>query len=263
MGKKKTKTEQVNRPVYGAQIERAGRDVDAAYNASTGLFDQFQDNATQASDELFRRFREGDPLIQAAQGYVTDALASDPASNPYLDDLVAQTNNSVRNDLQAQLGTRGLTGGSSYVDIIADALAQNELGLRYSDFNNQQARQERAAGMAPGLSAAELIPLDAALRTGSQGAMMPLQAALARSAGTGGLLGQYQTVNSETEQSGGLLGSILGAATGGLTSALTGGLGSGGGLAGQFASGFGITGAQAEALTPSVQAAMNNNPGIF
>ena len=220
MGSKKTKTKQSNRPIYSSQVLGAANSQQAAYDRQAPAISQFSDNAMNASQGLFDQYQQGDPTIQAAQGYVRDQLAMQPGDNPYLNDIISQTGDNTRRQLQTQLGTRGGIGGSSELDIVGRALAQNESGLRYQDYNNLANRQMQAAGMAPGLLQGSYAPLQAALQSGSQGAMLPLQAALANSAGVGGLLGQYQDVEGEQRQSGGLLGQILSSAVQGGTMAL-------------------------------------------
>lgn len=205
MGKKKTTTEQTNKPVYNKQIEGAASGITSAYNAAQPAINQFSSNASNASNDLFARFRDGDPTIQAAQDYIESTLAGDPTQNPYLDDMVGITNNNVRNTLQARMGTRGQTGGSAYYDMIGRALAENETGLRYNDYNNAMSRRAQAASMAPGIASAQYQPLEAAMSAGQAGAMLPLQAQLAASAGVGGLLGQYQNVKGTQKTGGGLL----------------------------------------------------------
>jgi len=59
--------------------------------------------------------------------------------------------------------------------------------------------------------------------------MLPINAALANSAGIGGLLGQYQEQRGEQVQSGGFWEGLLGQALGIGGMYLTGGLGGGGG----------------------------------
>lgn len=223
MGKKKVKTEQTTRPVYGKEIMGAYQGQQAAYNAAKPGIDTVSGNLMDLSGDLLGRFRDGDPAIDAAKGYVTTTLESDPQDNPYLDQMVDITNDSVRNQLQAQMGTRGQTGGSAYYDMIGRGLAQNESGLRYNDYDRAMGRKAQAAGMAPGIVAGEYIPVAAAMESGTTGAMLPVQAALANSAGVGGLLGQYTNQRGTQTQSGGfgsMLGGILGA---GLSGWATGG----------------------------------------
>lgn len=216
MGKRKSTTRETNTPVYTPQIDSAAAFNQSAIVDSQPHLSALTGNAMRASQQQFDRAAEGDPTIMAAQNYITDTLGGDITQNPYLDDIIAQTNSSVRNQLQAQMGTRGQTGGSDYYDMIGKALAQNETGLRFEDYNNAMQRRAQAASMAPSVTAGSLLPLDAALRSGQQGSMARLNASALNSASTGGLLGQYQTRQGEQSQSGGLLGAIIGAGIGGL-----------------------------------------------
>jgi len=210
MGSKKTT--QTNKPIYSSQILGAANSQQATYNAQAPKIAQTADSFMGLSSDLLGRFNAGDPAIAAAKGYVTDTLSGDPAQNPYLDQMVSQTNDSVRNAMQAKMGTRGLTGGSDYYGLIGRELAKNETGLRYNDYDRAMQRRAQAAGMAPGIVAGEYIPVAAAMQAGESGAMLPLQAALANSAGVGGLLGQYQTVQGKQSGGfGGMLGGIIGA----------------------------------------------------
>jgi len=210
MGKKRTKTEQTNRPIYSAEITGAAKSQQDAYNQAQPAINQFASNMGGVSNDLLGQFRAGDPTIQAAQGVLTETMQGGP--NPHLDQMLDISNDRVRNQMQARMATRGMTGGSDYHNLISRALAENETGVRYQDFDRNQQRRLQAAGMAPGLLAGSYLPLDMAMRTGETGAMLPLQAALANSAGVGGLLGQYQDVKGKTAQSGGLFESILGGA---------------------------------------------------
>lgn len=204
-------TQQTNKPVYSAEIGNAASQLSNTYNQQApkiaGISDQFLD----LSSDLLAKYQQGDPAVNAARGYVTDTLGMDAANNPYLNDMISQTNDSVRNQLQAKLGTRGLTGSSDYYGLIGRELAKNETGLRYNDYNTTMDRKAQAAGLASNVAAADLLTLAPALSTGQMGAMLPMQGALQYAAGTGGLLGGYQTANgTQTQQSNpGLLG-ILG-----------------------------------------------------
>lgn len=222
MGKKKTTTTQTNKPIYGAQIEGAAASQQAAYNQQAPKIRDVSDNLMGLSDDLLARFREGDPAIDAAKGYITDTLSGDPAENPHLDELTEIARNRTRNDLQAKMGTRGLTGGSDYYGVVGRGMYEADTGLRYDDYNRQMDRRAQAAGMAPGVVAGEYIPVAAGMQAGQQGALLPLQAALANSAGVGGLLGPYQTQKGTQKQSGGLFGGLLGSVLSGWA---TGGFG--------------------------------------
>ena len=78
MGSKKTKTKQSNRPIYSSQVLGAANSQQAAYDRQAPAISQFSDNAMNASQGLFDQYQQGDPTIQAAQGYVRDQLAMQP-----------------------------------------------------------------------------------------------------------------------------------------------------------------------------------------
>lgn len=225
MGKKKITTEQKTTPIYSQQIEGAANDLTSTYNAAKPGINKVSGDLMDLSGDLLSRFRNGDPTIDAAKGYITDTLGSDPQNNPYLDQMIGVSNDNTRNQLQAKLGTRGLTGSSDYYGLVGDALSKNELGLRYSDYNTAMDRKAQAAGMAPGVVAGEYIPVAAGMQAGQQGAMLPIQAGLANAAGIGGLLGSYTNQKGTQKQSGGLFDSLLGLAGAGLSGWASGGFG--------------------------------------
>jgi len=208
LGKRKSTTTQTVRPIYAAEVEGANRQQQDAYNRSMPMINDVSNNLGSASADLFQQFRQGDPTIQMAQSTARDMMQG--GENPYLQQMIDQTNSSVRNQMQASLGRRGLSGGSDYTNLISRALARNETEARFGDFNNQQNRRLQAAGMAPGLLQGSYLPLQMATQAGTAGAMLPLQASLANSAGTAGLLGQYTNSRARTVQSGGLLEGIMG-----------------------------------------------------
>ena len=215
MGKKKTKTKQSNRPIY-PQVEGAANQQVAAYARQQPVIENYADQLNGVSNDLLASYREGDPTIQAAQGYVQNTLGMTPGDNPYLNDMIDQTNSNLMRQIRTQMGSRGNLGGTTELGILGDSLADSELRMRYEDYDRLMGRQAQAAGMAPGLLAGSLIPLDAAMKTGNQGAMLPLQAAALNSSSIGGLLGQYQNIEGEQTQTGGMLGAIIGAGLGGL-----------------------------------------------
>lgn len=186
-GKTKTKTA----PIYSRQIEGAANTLSSVYNQQAPKISGYADAIGDTGMDLLAKYKAGNPMIDAAENYVTSTLNSDSAQNPYLDDIIGMTNDSVRNQLQAKMGTRGTTGGSAYYDMIGRGLAQNESGLRYTDFNNAEARKAQAAGLAPGVAAGDFITLAPALSALGGAAQIPMGAASQYAAGTGGLLGQY------------------------------------------------------------------------
>lgn len=191
MGLSSSKTKTSTKPVYSAQLEGAANNVTGAYNAQAPKITNITDSMAELVPGIVKQYTMGDPNVNAAKGYNADVLSGKYLNgSPQLDALVNQTNNDVRNGLSASLGTRGLTGGSAFGDIITRGLAQNETGLRYTDYNNQMTRMDNAAAQAPGLAAAGYLPLTA-IQSILQSQMTPIQAASGAGSAVGGLLGQY------------------------------------------------------------------------
>ncbi|NIJ24837.1 hypothetical protein [Sphingomonas japonica] len=155
---------------------------------------------------LLDQYKTGDPNVNAAKSYNMDVLSGKYLNgNPYLDDIVQQTGDDVRNGVSASLGTRGLVGGSAQSDIVSRNLANNSNTLRYTDYNNQMQRMDGAVGQATGLNAASQLPLASLLEI-AQAQQMPVQAASGAGSAIGGLLGQY---TNQTQKSSPSLGAIL------------------------------------------------------
>lgn len=193
MGKKSSSSS--NSPWKAAQpfILHGANTLNDAYNSNIGKIQGATDSITGLLPSLIDKYKAGDPGITAAQGYNTDVLGGKYlGANPYLDDVLARSNNDVVNQTQAALGLRGLTGGSDYAGLIADRVAKNTLATRYGDYNSERDRMANAAGQAPGLAMADYMAISPALSV-ANASSMPLHAASGYAGSLGGLLGGYQT----------------------------------------------------------------------
>jgi hypothetical protein len=208
MGLSGSKKKTTTTPVYDKQLTGAANTVSKAYNQQAPYIGK----ATQAINSLIPSLtdsaRQGIGVSNAAAQYNTDVLDGRylGEDNPYLQQMIDQTGNDVRNQYEASLGTRGLTGGSSYADIISRNLANNATNLRYNDYDLERGRMAAAAGQAPGMASSSLGNLAGA----AQAQTLPISAASGYGSTIGGLLGSY--TNSTEKNSGGLFNSLLGAA---------------------------------------------------
>jgi hypothetical protein len=207
MGSSK-KTQKVE-PIYGQQLQGAANTLTGVYNQNAPKIQGYADAIGGLIPSLMQRYQQGDPAMNAARSFLTNTIQND-GPNPYLESQIAQTNNSVGNTVNAKLGTRGLTGGSVQAGMLSRALAENESGLRYADYNNMMQRRMQAAGMAPNMASADLIAISPLLAAAQSASGLPMQAAAQNAAGIGGLLGQY--TNTTQKSSGGLLGTLAGIA---------------------------------------------------
>jgi hypothetical protein len=205
MGLSSSTTKTTSKPVYNTQLEGAAGNVTSAYNAAApGL-------ATNAAaigglvPGMIEKYTHGDPNVSAARGYDQSVLSGGYLhGNPELEAMIAKTNGDTRNGLAASLGTRGLTGGSAFADIIGRGLAQNESGLRYNDYNNERNRMDSAAGRAGSYSAADGNQLSQIIGAAT-GQMLPIQAAAGQASAMGGLLGQYTNTTQKSTPNIGML----------------------------------------------------------
>lgn len=180
------------KPIYAPQIEGAASNVTSAYNAAAPGIAGTASSLAGAVPGLMEQYNRGDPNVQSAMSYNQDVTSGKylDAGNPYLQGQIDQTNAGVRNGLAASLGTRGLTGGSAFGDIITSNLAKNENNLRYTDYTNERNRMDSAASQAAGISAGQYQPLSV-IQSILQSQMAPVQAAAGQASSIGGLLGQY------------------------------------------------------------------------
>lgn len=180
------------KPVYAPQIEAAAGNISSAYNAQAPKITGITDQLAGLVPGLMDRYTNGDANVNAAKTYNTDVLSGKylDAGNPYLDAIVDKSANTARNETAGALGTRGLTGGSAFADIISRNVNDASNTLRYNDYNTERGRMDTAAGQAGSLAAAGELPL-ASLMSILQAQSAPVSTAAGAGAATGGLLGQY------------------------------------------------------------------------
>lgn len=202
---------QAQQPILNANAAIAG-----TYGANSGKIQGYADQIGGLIPSMVAKYQQGDQGINAARDWMTNTLQGN-GTNPNLQAMIDQSGNDMAQSINANLGTRGLTGGSVLQRIQANELSKNALGLRYNDWNNGQQRQMQAAGMAPGLAAADTIQIAPLMAAAQAAGGLPMDAAAQYAGATGGLLGQYTTTKQSQPWGGALLGAIsggLGAYTG-------------------------------------------------
>lgn len=194
-----------------APIMAANSAVAGTYGANAGKIQGYADQIGGLIPSMVAKYQQGDQGINAARDWMTNTLQGN-GTNPNLQAMIDQSGNDMARSINANIGTRGLTGGSVQQHILGKELSNNAMGLRYNDWNNGQQRQMQAAGMAPGLAAADTIQIAPLLAAAQAAGGLPMDAASQYAGATGGLLGQYTT----TKQSQPWGQSLLGAISGGL-----------------------------------------------
>lgn len=191
MGLSSSSKTQTTKPIYGAQLEGAANTVTNTTNAQLPKITGITDQLGTLVPGLLEKYTNGDANVNAAKGYNLDVLNGKYLNgNPYLDDIVAKSANTARNEAAGALGTRGLTGGSAFADIISRNVNDASNALRYQDYNTERGRMDNAVGSAAGLAAAGELPLSSILSI-LQAQGMPVSTAAGGASTVGGLLGQY------------------------------------------------------------------------
>lgn len=221
-----------------APIMAANSAVAGTYGANSGKIQGYADQIGGLIPSMVAKYQQGDQGINAARDWMTNTLQGN-GTNPNLQAMIDQSGNDMARSINANMGTRGLTGGSVQQHILGKELSNNATGLRYQDWLAGQQRQMQAAGMAPGLAAADTIQIAPLLAAAQAAGGLPMDAASQYAGATGGLLGQYTT----TKQSQPWGQALLGAAANGI-GAFAGGGGFSGGSAGGIGGGIsgGISG---------------------
>lgn len=186
-----------NTPIYKKEVEGAYGDLSGTFRST---MPKVQANADMVSGLLpgaIEKYQAGNSAVNAASSYVTDTLGGD-ATNPFLEQWISQAQEDTTNQMGARLNKLGLgPAGSTYQGTVGREVGKVGLGMRYNDWLGGQDRKARAAGMAPGLAAAETIQM-APIMAFSEAARAPMDLASQYGAGVGGLLGQYQKTKTTT-----------------------------------------------------------------
>lgn len=212
-------SKQTTKPVYDKQIMGAA-------NAAQGVYDANQESNQNIANQvqglipgLIEKYQGGDSTIDAARGYSEDVLGGKylDDGNPYLNDMLSKTGDSIRNQIQASMGTRGRAYGSDYGNILSRALAENETNLRYTDYGNERGRMDQHAGLSTSYGQGEAAPVNSILNAAQLGSELPYAGVNNLTRNIGGLLGQY-TITKQKQPLGGLLGGLAGSALSGWAS---------------------------------------------
>ncbi|MBS4048112.1 MAG: hypothetical protein KG075_17330, partial [Alphaproteobacteria bacterium] len=123
-----SKKTQTTKPIYEAQLTGAADTLKGVYSNNAANVQSISDQLGGLIPSMLDKYRLGDSGVNAARGFLTQTLESQPDQNPYLEQIVAQTNANVADKTRTAMGTRGLTGGTVMQDIVSRNLAENESG---------------------------------------------------------------------------------------------------------------------------------------
>lgn len=149
--------------------------------------------------------------LGAATGYATDVLGGKylDEGNPYLQGMIDQTAGDVQDRVNAMFNKAGGALGTRHAGVVTKELANSENSLRYNNYANERNAMGQAAGLAPGLTAAEVARIAPYLAATETAANLPF-AGIGNLGLMGNLFGGYGTQTS-TQPGGwgtGLLGAV-------------------------------------------------------
>lgn len=194
--------------------------ITGASSALQGAYDSNAGNLADISGDLRSQFdafganMQNDPTLNAARGYVQNTLGTPYGANPELENQINQTNDSVTDRINALFSKAGQTGSSRQVGELGKQLSNNESNLRYTDWNNDQARRAAAVQSALGLGQLGNQTAETYAGLGQNAAQVPYLGAQMLAGGLGDLWGNAQTTTGSQGIGGALLGAgaTLGAA---------------------------------------------------
>ena len=218
MGLSSSTTRTVNTP--SPQQTQAGNTLNSVFQQQLPRVQGYADQIGSLIPHMMDRFNQGDAGVNSARDWITQTLGQQ-GENPLLQQMIDQTGGDISRQVGAGMGSRGNWGGSVHEKMLANALARNSLGTRYDDYNRQREMQARAAGMAPGVAAADTIQIAPLLAASQYAGGAPMDAVSRYASGVGGLFGNTGT--QSTTQSPSLFGTILGALAAGGRAAAGGG----------------------------------------
>ena len=154
---KKTKT--TTGPSKWAQpyIGNAADTVQSTYNANQPRLQAMADQLSGFMPQIADRAFGDNPNLDAARGYHRDVLTGTylGQGNPYMQQMLEKTGNSVADRVNGVFSSAGRTGGSRHAGELASGVAEAENALRYSDYNTERTRLDNAVGQAAGLEATD------------------------------------------------------------------------------------------------------------
>jgi hypothetical protein len=157
-GQTSTTTQQSGPPAYLQPYLRYGASqAQALYQSPSpsyypGMTVANPSNATQASNQMAAaRAVGGNPVENAGQSYLQGVLGGSylTPGNPYTAGLNKSIEAGVLPTVNAQFSLGGRYGSPDHAGTLAASLANAEAPLMYSNYQQERANQQQAAGMAP------------------------------------------------------------------------------------------------------------------
>ena len=183
--------------------QAAAKDVNSVYSANQGSLNQLTGQVQGLMPSLLEKYSQGNPMLNAAQGYGQSVLGGQYLNgNPYIQNMIDQTNNDIQSRVGGGFGSRGTFGSTAHMGAMAREMANAENALRYQNYNTERGYQQQAMQSAPQMAAADYLGITPLLSTAELGAQMPYTGINALTSNLGNLF-------SGSSQKQGALGSVM------------------------------------------------------
>lgn len=168
--------------------------VQGAYNSNQGNLDAISGSLSDAFKKYASTMGSG---LTGAQTRVNDVLGGKYLDgNPQLQNIIDTTNASVADQVNALFSRAGQSGSSRQIGELGKRLSENESGLRYQSYSDEQARMDAAIAQALGLNSAGNENAATLTNLGTSAATVPYLGASFLADSLGGLWGNSTTTKS-------------------------------------------------------------------
>lgn len=168
--------------------------VQGAYNSNQGNLDAISGSLSDAFKKYASTMGSG---LTGAQTRVNDVLGGKYLDgNPQLQSIIDTTNASVADQVNALFSRAGQSGSSRQIGELGKRLSENESGLRYQSYADEQARMDAAIAQALGLNSAGNENAATLASLGTSAATVPYLGASFLADSLGGLWGNSTTTKS-------------------------------------------------------------------
>lgn len=190
--------------------QRGANQIMNTVSGNQGNLNQLTGQVTDYASQLGEQAFGEQPGLAQAQGFISDTLAGNYLnSNPYLDDMARLAGQAAADRVNTTFSSAGRTGGGNHAEGLAKGVSEAELAMRYGAYNQERQLQNQAAGLLPGMTAAQYAGVPGYLGAAQLAGQLPYTGLNALSS-MGNLWGGQGTTSST--QPGGWGNQLLGAA---------------------------------------------------
>lgn len=213
------KSSSKTKPIYESRITGAADAVQGVYDANKGYDQQTADTLRNGFNTMSSRAFGANPYLDNARSFANDTVGGKYlTNNPYVDQMATLARNNAGDSVNAMFGKMGGIGSSAHMQNLGRGMSEAELGVRSGIYSQERQNQMAAAGMQPGLDAAQYNGIQPMLALSEGAANAPYTGVNNLASGVGGLLGQYTKVKNK-----GSIAGLLAQMAGNAASAYAGG----------------------------------------